>query len=800
MNVIIDARLAAGLDEISAGFAVFDEELRLVFCNAQYALIRGYPVALCKPGTGMRELFWYNAERGDYGAGDAEMQVEERLHQIRRGENTSVDQVLGDGRILAARYRPLACGGLATTYEDVTHIRGAENALRQDQARYELVTQAVSEGLYDWDIASRHLQVSARLNDLFDFKQGELTAADWGARVHPDDIASYVAALRAHFKGETSVLHAEYRIRDKADAYRWVEDHGLSTRNEAGRAVRLVGAVSDITSRKIAERALRESEERYALAISAVDVGVYDWDVVSNEIFYSPNLRNLLGFTAEELSTPEDWIKRIHSEDVASYRAARRAFFRGETRRYFGEYRFNHVDGSVHWAREHGTGIRDANGRVVRVVGSTGDVTAEKTLARERDEARTRLSVALESISQGFALFDAEDRLVMCNSPYRRFFTETADPEVAAMVVAGMRFEDFVRKAYAKGMYPDAGADIEAYMQERMARRRAPGPGFELRLRDGTWLYVTEQQTQDKGLVAVYTDITGVKKRESELQAARLAAETNLANLRFAQDRLVQTEKLASLGQLTAGIAHEIKNPLNFVNNFAALSAELVDEMNDLLRPAEFGNEIRKEVDELTGMLKDNLEKVVQHGKRADSIVKNMLLHSREGSGEQRPADINALLDESLALAYHGARAEKPQFNIILQKDLDANVGMVEVFPQEITRVFLNLIANGFYAVAKRKAENGRRAFEPILRAATKDLGNFVEIRIRDNGTGIPNEVKEKMFNPFFTTKPAGEGTGLGLSMSHDIIVKQHGGSIDVETEIGQFTEFKIVLPRTIRR
>ena len=271
----------------------------------------------------------------------------------------------------------------------------------------------------------------------------------------------------------------------------------------------------------------------------------------------------------------------------------------------------------------------------------------------------------------------------------------------------------------------------------------------------------------------------------------------SLDDLRTAQDRLIQTEKLASLGQLTAGIAHEIKNPLNFVNNFSALSAELTDELNDLLKSAEFSGKMRDEVGELTAMLKDNLEKVVQHGKRADSIVKNMLLHSREGSGEHRPADINALLDESLNLAYHGARAEKREFNVTLQRDFDEKAGTIEVFPQEITRVLLNLISNGFYAVTKRKAENGSSGFDPVLRATTRNLGDTVEIRIRDNGIGIPAEVKEKMFNPFFTTKPAGEGTGLGLSMSHDIIVKQHGGTIDVETEPGQFTEFTIVLPRT---
>ncbi|MEA2894086.1 MAG: hypothetical protein QOI05_4879, partial [Bradyrhizobium sp.] len=269
----------------------------------------------------------------------------------------------------------------------------------------------------------------------------------------------------------------------------------------------------------------------------------------------------------------------------------------------------------------------------------------------------------------------------------------------------------------------------------------------------------------------------------------------SLDDLRTAQGRLVQTEKLASLGQLTAGIAHEIKNPLNFVNNFSALSAELIDELNDALKPAALDGKVREEIDELTHMLKGNLEKVVQHGKRADSIVKNMLLHSREGAGEHRPADINAIVEESLNLAYHGARAERSGFNITLQRDLDPEAGLIDLYPQEITRVFLNLISNGFYAATKRKEGSGQD-FEPTLSAATKNLGNKVEIRIRDNGTGIPLEVKEKMFNPFFTTKPAGEGTGLGLSMSHDIVVKQHGGKIDVDTEPGAFTEFIITLPR----
>jgi signal transduction histidine kinase len=301
-------------------------------------------------------------------------------------------------------------------------------------------------------------------------------------------------------------------------------------------------------------------------------------------------------------------------------------------------------------------------------------------------------------------------------------------------------------------------------------------------------------------LVATFADqaaiaIENVRLFESvEARTRELAA--SLEDLRTTQDRLVQTQKLASLGQLTAGIAHEIKNPLNFVNNFSGVSAELIDELQEAFKDVSLNEKRRSEITELMDTLRGNLDKVMQHGKRADAIVKNMLLHSREGSGEHRLVDINALVEESLNLAYHGARAEKQGFNITLERSLDPTTGEADVFPQDITRALLNLISNGFYAATKRKAETNGGNYEPTLAASTKNLGDRVEVRIRDNGTGIPPEVKEKMFNPFFTTKPAGEGTGLGLSISHDIIVKQHGGSIEVDTQPGEFTEFRIVLPR----
>ncbi len=221
-----------------------------------------------------------------------------------------------------------------------------------------------------------------------------------------------------------------------------------------------------------------------------------------------------------------------------------------------------------------------------------------------------------------------------------------------------------------------------------------------------------------------------------------------------------------------------------------------MDEHGETLKHAPLDEARREEADELIGTIGANLDKVVSHGKRADSIVKNMLLHSREGSGERTSVNVNAMVEEALNLAYHGARAEKPGFNVSIAKSLDDKAGAADLYALEMTRVLLNLISNGFYATTKRKQGEGNGSYEPAIAASTRDLGDRVEIAIRDNGTGIPDEVKAKIFNPFFTTKPAGEGTGLGLSLSHDIVVKQHGGTLEVSTERGAYTEFTIVVPR----
>jgi signal transduction histidine kinase len=306
----------------------------------------------------------------------------------------------------------------------------------------------------------------------------------------------------------------------------------------------------------------------------------------------------------------------------------------------------------------------------------------------------------------------------------------------------------------------------------------------------------------DGGFVLIYSDITERKRSEAEIHAARDAAEAAYRDLKAAQANLIQAEKMASLGQLTAGIAHEIKNPLNFVNNFADLSGELLKELQEAAAPgwADLDEDKRAEIDETMVMLTGNLEKIGEHGRRADGIVKSMLEHSRGVTSERRVVDLNNLIEEALNLAYHGARAQDQSFNIRMDRKFDRDLARIELVPQEMSRVFINLFGNGFYAATKRQRDSAEMEFQPTLMVATRDLGGAVEVRVRDNGIGIPAEIKDKLFQPFFTTKPTGEGTGLGLSISYDIVTQQHGGTIEVDSRVGEFTEFTIRLPRGSQR
>lgn len=280
-----------------------------------------------------------------------------------------------------------------------------------------------------------------------------------------------------------------------------------------------------------------------------------------------------------------------------------------------------------------------------------------------------------------------------------------------------------------------------------------------------------------------------VTERTAELTRQKEELEQTLEELKTTQSQLIQSEKMASLGELTAGIAHEIQNPLNFVNNFSEVSNELLEEMQ-----VELDNGNHEEVKQIVADLKNNLEKINHHGKRADNIVKGMLQHSRASTGQKEAADINVLADEYLRLAYHGLRAKDKSFNAKFEADLDSTIGKISMVPQDIGRVILNLLTNAFYAVTEKKRALGE-AFEPTVVISTKKVANGVEIKVTDNGFGIPSKIIDKIFQPFFSTKPTGKGTGLGLSLCYEIVTKEHAGELKVTTKEGEGSVFTVLLP-----
>ncbi len=376
-------------------------------------------------------------------------------------------------------------------------------------------------------------------------------------------------------------------------------------------------------------------------------------------------------------------------------------------------------------------------------------------------------------------------------------------PVISTEVNAGTVYEVLFR-SYSLQQQPDSAlkyANLSLVAKDSVNKKRMNSlAAFQsLSLREQQRLQRLEKEkTVYQNKIRLYTMLSGLAvvliiaiilyRSNSQKQRSNKVLQTTLTDLRSTQSQLIQSEKMASLGELTAGIAHEIQNPLNFVNNFSEVSTELIKEMVD---EVDKGN--TAEVKAIAGDLVQNLEKINHHGKRADAIVKGMLQHSRSNSGTKEPTDINALCDEYLRLSYHGLRAKDKSFNATFKTDLDGSIGAINIVPQDIGRVILNLLTNAFYSVSEKKKQQ-LQGYEPTVTVSTKKINNKVEIRVKDNGNGVPQKVLDKIFQPFFTTKPTGQGTGLGLSLSYDIVTKGHGGELKIQTKEGEFAEFIITL------
>jgi adenylate cyclase len=397
------------------------------------------------------------------------------------------------------------------------------------EMRYALVTEAMTEGVYDWNVATGALWVSARLNEIMGFEPEALTAADWNARIHEDDFDGYREALRRYFKGETPAHICEYRVRRQSGDLIWVSDRGRCVRDDAGRAVRLVGAINDITAHRLAEASLRRSEERYALAMQAVDEGVYDWNLETGEIYYSESVHNAVGLTPAQMSTADDWFGRIHPDDQPRWRAALVDHFKRRAERFLCEFRYRDTDDEWRWARQHGIARFDDTGRATRVIGATGDITELKRQQSAAAEAQEQLAQAIDAISEGFSLYDAEDRLVLCNEQYRQIYAGLED-----VLKPGLKHEEILRAFAGRGFIPEADIDSEKWVRQRLHRHLNPGAPYEQQLADGRWVKVAWRKMASGGIAGIFTDITELKEiefalRESERRYAQAMESANEA-------------------------------------------------------------------------------------------------------------------------------------------------------------------------------------------------------------------------------------------------------------------------------
>jgi two-component system cell cycle sensor histidine kinase PleC len=619
--------------------------------------------------------------------------------------------------------------------------------LRESEERYALAMRAMNEAVYDYDVASDHIYYSERIYDVLDVPREFLrTAKDWRTLIHPDDLQLYLDAFAAHIKRKTPRFECDYRYRARADVWHWARQHGIALRDTAGRAVRVVGSIGDITELKETEEALRRSEERYDFALRAIREGVYDWDIVKGTVYYSDRVRSVLGFSREELGTPEDWLARIHPEDLPRYRAAHLAHFKGQTDRYECDYRYRGKDGTWRWARTHGIAQRDANGRAVRMIGSTGDITRLKQTEEALRQSEERYALATAVATEGIYEWDVVSGALQVSEHTKAFFAH-AGPQTAA--------------AWSSLIHRD---DLAGYRQAVVEHFKGRTPRLEHEYRiasgDGEYHWVIDRGLAVRDgsgratkLIGAVTDVTRRKLAELELRQAREQAEA------------ASREK----SRFLANMSHELRTPLNAIIGFS-----------EALKEAMFG--------ELNAKQAEYIGDIHESGQHLLSLINDILDLSKVEAGrmelELSEFDLAAALQRALALVKERAQRR----GVRLSLEVAPRAAAVRADERKFKQIVLNLLSNA----VKFTPEGGS------VSVSARQNGSGIEIRVSDTGVGIAPEDHAAVFEEF---KQVGadavrkaEGTGLGLALTKRFI-ELHGGQIRLESAPGAGSTFTFTLP-----
>ena len=784
--------LQSGLDRLPVAFALFDAKLRLAAWNAGLASICRYPKRLLAKGTTIEAFVQFDAERGAYGTGDTQALVGEELRTLRLKARREREHRRADGRVIRISSRPVPPDLLLVTCEDMTEARLAEQ-------RHEFASRAVNEGIYDWDIANGTVYYSDRVYRAVGLSPDDYTTPQgWRDRIHPEDLPRYDAGLVAHFKGKTERFECDYRFRARDGSWRWARQHGIALRDGRGRAVRMIGSTGDIDELKRTEQALKESEERYALAMRAATEGVYEWDLETGRLYISDTTKVFFWSQADTL-TPTSWNERVHPDDFTGYRNAIAAHFKGLTAQFEHEYRIRDATGGYMWVLDRGIGVRDERGRVAKFVGAVSDITQRKLAEQELRRAHEETTGALERQTATSEILRVIAKSQTDVQPVFEAIAESVMRLFKAWSVLVLRFHGTqLHFGAARGARPDT---------EEQLRRRFPAPPTERGISGRCIVTRAPHQVfdcesdpdphiRDVARARGFRSVISVPMlRHGEPIGTIAVSRTEPGSFQEAEVELLETfadqamiaienvrlfneiqEKSAQLevanrhkSEFLANMSHELRTPLNAIIGFS-----------EVLRERYFG--------ELTGKQDEYVKDIHASGRHLLSLINDILDLSKIEAGRMEldlaDFELAAALENALTLVKERAQ----RHGIALKLDIAPGLGEMRADERKFKQIMLNLLSNA----VKFTPEGG------TVSVAAKPNGTAVEVSVSDTGAGIAPEDQPAVFEEF---KQVGrdsarkaEGTGLGLPLTKRFI-ELHGGEIRLESAPGKGSTFTFTIP-----